>query len=159
MAPKPIKIKQTVSYYDWLYERSTVFEIQLVDYLDGEAANNFVQNESQVNQDPGDIEQWVIMKFNIKYISGSTRPNVYDVISEFLSFYNYNTKKEIEYRTCIFNSEHESVYGLDLYHGNPEATFYVGFLVDKADCPITIRLPRGYNKSSYEQTYTWFTTK
>jgi hypothetical protein len=158
--PTLLKNKVQFTFMPYLWEESKVVELQLVDIQKGATANEAIAKENMFNDKPGTDEEWILMKFNLKYVSGPEKElSASDIVNTYNGFFNRDGSKISYISIASFSGERkgESIYDAKLYPGG-EDTFYLGMLVKKSDTYPLIRVGTGYNETKYETTYTWFTT-
>ncbi|MGG0176395.1 fibronectin type III domain-containing protein [Gottfriedia acidiceleris] len=144
--------------YEWDTPREV--ELQLFDIITGEEANEIVAEENMYNQKPAEDEEWILMAYDLKYVSGPEEP-LYgtEVVSSYNSFYTNSGQKITPISTAIFSDEIEpySEYNVQLYPG-AESEVYYGILVKKTVGYPLIRIGMGYDSNSDQTVYGWFST-
>jgi fibronectin type 3 domain-containing protein len=148
----------TFQEYSW--DTPKEVEVQLRAMFTGEEANYLVQSENMFNDVPADDEQWIVMGFNLKYVSGPEEPlYACDVIWSGGSFFTTTGQKISPISTAIFSNELEGYgeYDVELYPGG-ESEVYYGILVKKSAGLPLVRIATGYDETAYQTIYTWFST-
>lgn len=148
----------TLQEYSW--ETPKVVELQLMAMYTGEDANYLVENENMFNDDPAYDEEWILMGFNLKYVSGPEEPlSASDVIWTGSNFYtNYGTKiSPIDSATLSNILDGYGQYDVELYPGAQSQVWY-GILVKKTVGFPLVRIGTGYNSSTSQTQYSWFST-
>jgi fibronectin type 3 domain-containing protein len=148
----------TLQEYSW--ETPKVVEMQLVDMYNGEEANYIIENENMFNEVPSYDEEWLLMGFNFKYISGPEEPlYASDMLWSGKSFYTTSGQKISPIATASFSDilEGYGQYDVELYPGS-EGLVYYGILVKKTVGFPLVRVGVGYDNSTYNTIYKWFST-
>lgn len=155
---KPLSAYEPVSLKYYQYGSYIgKFQIQLLEYMDGDEAENYLKNN--FNPELRSDEQFVYFKFKVKYLEGEDEVKASDIINDFSNFYNSSSTKQINSNDWAFIDDGvESMINISLYPGG-EAVGYFTLITKKGDTPLTYRIETGYDKNSYETAYTWFTTK
>ncbi|MEH7417299.1 fibronectin type III domain-containing protein [Neobacillus drentensis] len=147
----------TFQEYEW--DSPKVIELQLKEMYKGEQANAIVADENMFNEVPASDEEWLLMKFNLKYVSGPEEPlYASDVIWTGQSFYTASGQK-LSPESASFSNERDGYgeYDVELYPGSQSEVWY-GILVKKTVGYPYIRIANGYNSSTYQTIYKWFST-
>ncbi len=148
----------SLQQYEWDTPREV--ELQLFDMYTGEEANEIVANENMYNTKPADDEEWIVMGFNLKYVSGPEEPlYAYDVVDSNDSFYTKFGQKVNPIDTASFSGQLEGLdeYDVELYPG-AESEVYYGILVKKTVGYPIIRIGMGYDSRADQTIYGWFST-
>ncbi len=149
------------AYTTDIYAYSTYlgkFTIQLLDYKDGEAAKKYVMKNKD-NPRPTSKQEYIYMKFKIKYISGSEEICGADVIWYYSDLYNTAANKRINYLDSAYNFDDvEDLDEIYLYPGG-SAVCSKALLISAGNSPVTYRVQTGYDNSKEKPIYTWFTSK
>lgn len=148
----------SLQQYEWDTPREV--ELQLFDMYTGEEANEIVANENMYNTKPADDEEWIVMGFNLKYVSGPEEPlYAYDVVDSNDSFYTKSGQKVNPIDTASFSGQLEGLdeYDVELYPG-AESEVYYGILVKKTVGYPIIRIGMGYDSRADQTIYGWFST-
>lgn len=143
----------TVSIYNLLGENTGKIKIKLIEYLDGEKANDYMQ---KVKEEKGyyytlaDGEEFVIMKFDIKCISSKESVWGGNIIN---AFYNSKANKEFESGVVLgdLSGSDENIVNMRLYKGG-EGVYIDVHIVKKDNNPVV------YNVLTGSDSVTWFTT-
>lgn len=134
------------------------FTVQLLDYKQGHEAYNLVmQNEN--NTAPTAGQEYIYMKFIIKYNSGSESVDASTVINYHGNIFNHGMTNAVTNIDWGFNYDLdvEDMTDTTLYPGG-SAVCSVAILVRSGNTPVTYRLETGQT-SDYEPIYKWFRIK
>jgi hypothetical protein len=137
-----------------------VIELQLLEMHTGEDANYIIEQENMFNAIPAYDEEWLLMGFNLKYISGSEEPlYASDVIWSGGNLYTNSGQKISPIDTEAFSNilEGYGQYDVELYPGSNSTVWY-GILVKKTVGFPLVKVAAGYNSSTYQTIYKWFST-
>ncbi|MFB7141327.1 fibronectin type III domain-containing protein [Gottfriedia sp. NPDC056225] len=148
----------TLQEYEW--DKPKEVELQLFDMYTGDEANEIVANENMFNSEPADDEEWIVMGFNLKYVSGPEEPlSASDVVNSYNSFYTKSGQKVNPIETASFGDQLDglSEYDVELYPG-AESEVYYGILVKKTVGYPIIRIGMGYDSRADQTIYGWFST-
>jgi fibronectin type 3 domain-containing protein len=148
------------TFQAYFWESPKEIEVQLGAMLTGEEANYLIQSENPYNDVPAEDEQWILMGFNLKYVSGPEEPlTACDVIWSDDSFVTTAGQTISPISTAIFSNMLEGYgeYDVELYPGG-ESEVYYGILVKKSAGLPLIRIGTGYDESTYQTIYKWFST-
>lgn len=141
-------------------EAPKVVEMQLDSIMKGEAANTKVYSENPYNKEPESDEEWILMEFTLKYVSGPEEElNATDVIYSYGSFYTNSGQKISPRDTAVFSYDYSGYgeYDVELYPGG-ESKVYYGILVNKSVGYPLIRIATDFNEATYDTKYIWFST-
>ncbi|MGF6953637.1 fibronectin type 3 domain-containing protein [Neobacillus sp. B4I6] len=157
-------------YSAWDYHKFTlqefktdtpqVVDLQQFDMYFGEDANKIIQSEDESNQVPAADEQWILMGFDISYISGPDEPLVAaDLIYSDYNFFTTGGQKITPIATASFTDQYAGLDELDvnLNRGESSEVWY-GILVKKSAGLPVIRIGTGVNQATGAINYKWFTT-
>ncbi|MBT2733646.1 fibronectin type III domain-containing protein [Bacillus sp. ISL-7] len=157
-------------YSAWDYHKFTlqefktdtpqVVDLQQFDMYFGEEANKIIQSEDESNQVPAADEQWILMGFDISYISGPDEPLVAaDLIYSDYNFFTTGGQKITPIATASFTDQYAGLDELDvnLNRGESSEVWY-GILVKKSVGLPVIRIGTGVNQATGAINYKWFTT-
>lgn len=61
---------KSLSYQQYSWDIPKTIEIQLTESIKGAAANTIVNTENMYNQSPAADEEWIFLKYHLKYVSG-----------------------------------------------------------------------------------------
>ncbi|PGY12082.1 fibronectin type III domain-containing protein [Bacillus sp. AFS031507] len=142
-------------------DTSKVVGLQQFDMYFGEDANDIIQTEDGSNQDPAADEQWILMGFDMSYISGPEKSLMRaDLIR---SNYNFYTKGGEEITPIATASFKDQLAGLDENGVNLDreasaSEVWYGILVKKSAGLPVIRISTGVNQATGAINYKWFTT-
>ncbi|MGE8205375.1 Ig-like domain-containing protein [Heyndrickxia sp. NPDC080065] len=154
--------KHKITYqYDSFYPKRTM-ELQLKEIYNGDEANRIIHNEYKENPQPKDDEEWILMKFHIKYASG---PEELLQIGDFISSYtdqNFFTPDGKQIKNPgpapLFFDEFAGYdeFSVNLYPGGESDVIYP-ILVKKSvgGFPL-IRIKT--NSENNVDSYAWFNT-
>ncbi|MCM3668267.1 hypothetical protein M3181_04520 [Mesobacillus maritimus] len=112
------------------------------------------------NEVPKYDEQWILLGFNLKYVSGPEEPlYASDVIWSGQSFYTTSGQKvnPVETASLSGNLEGYGEYDVELYPGGQSQVWY-GILVKKTVGFPLLKIASGVNTTTYETKYKWFST-
>jgi fibronectin type 3 domain-containing protein len=141
-------------------DKPKVVDLQQFDMYFGDEANEIIQSENEFNEDPAADEQWILMGFDMSYISGPEEPLMAaDLIDSHYNFFTTSGLKITPLATASFTDQYAGLdeYDVNLYPGASSEVWY-GILVKKsADLPV-IRISTGVNQSTGAINYKWFTT-
>ncbi|MDR7239605.1 Ig-like domain-containing protein [Neobacillus drentensis] len=154
-----IKHSFPLQKYSWDPKRTV--EIQLKNIFHGEAANQLVSSENMFNELPGSDEEWILLEFNMKYVSGPEEQlDATDIIFSESSFFTPSGVSLSPIATATLSDQFEgfSQFDVSLYPGS-ESTVIYGILVKKSvgGYPL-VRIPTSYNSANGTNTYAWLTT-
>jgi fibronectin type 3 domain-containing protein len=142
-------------------DTSKVVGLQQFDMYFGEDANDIIQTEDGSNQDPAADEQWILMGFDMSYISGPEKSLMRaDLIRSDYNFYTKGGEKITPIATASFTDQLAGLdeNGVNLDREASASEVWYGILVKKsADLPV-IRISTGVNQSTGAINYKWFTT-
>jgi fibronectin type 3 domain-containing protein len=152
----------TFQEYDWYSPK--VVELQLQEMYNGEKANSMIAAaDDSLYTAPAADEEWLLMKFNLKYVSvsGPEEPlYASDVLWSEESFYTPSGSKITPIATAYFMNQYSGLgeYDVELYPGSQSSVYY-GILVKKTvgGYPY-FKVANGYNSSTYQTIYKWFST-
>jgi glucan-binding YG repeat protein len=147
-------------FQEYSWEAPREVEVQLLGMYTGEDANYLIANENMFNTEPAYDEEWILMGFNLAYISGPEETlDASEVISSMKSFYTNTGQKITPIDTAVFSNilEGYSQYDVSLYPGGASEVWY-GILVKKSVGFPLIRIGTGYDDSTYQTVYKWFST-
>ena len=146
-------------------EKIGKFGIKLLDYKDGDEAEAYIMRNDEYgfNQAPSASQEYIYVKFEIKYLSGEKDVDATDVINHYSNFFNSKANYQLDNIDWAYNIEDEDsmvddMVDVNLYPGG-SAICSKAILVRAGNTPITYRIQTGYDKNEYEPIYTWFTTK
>jgi subtilisin family serine protease/fibronectin type 3 domain-containing protein len=148
----------TFQEYSW--DNPKVVETQLMDIYTGEDANYIIEQENMFNAVPAYDEEWILMGFNLKYISGPEEPlYASDVIGSVKSYFTTTGQNINPIATAAFSNQLYGYgeYDVQLYPGSESPVWY-GILVKKTVGFPLVRIGTGYNNSTYQTIYKWFST-
>ena len=153
-------INRTLVYQEYDFYEPKTIELQLMEVINGEIANQEVQNENMFNQIPTEDEEWILFRYHLKYVSGPEE-ELYasDVISTFSSFYTLSGTAIAPFDTATFSGERSGLgqYDVSMYPGG-ESDIWYGILVQKTVGYPMYRVATGYNTTTYNTIYTWFSS-
>ncbi|MBU3111008.1 fibronectin type III domain-containing protein [Clostridium lacusfryxellense] len=148
------------SLQEYDFQTPKKVQLQLLEFYKGTQANSIVANENMFNEVPAYDEEWLIMKFKMKYVSGpEVELTASDIISSGSTFYtNYGTNiSPLAIAAFSSNLEGLGEYDVSFYPGGESVVWY-GILVKKTVGYPLIRIGTGFNSSNYESIYSWFST-
>lgn len=155
--PISLRTKRAFNFQEFSFYSPKKVELQLLEYINGDKASAIVENENMFNTKPKDDEEWILMKFNLKYVSGPEEElRAPDII--FDNFYTASGQKIAIINRSTFSEERKGfgIHDVKLYPGG-ESVLWYGILVKKSvsSNPL-IRIGTGYDESQYKTNYTWF---
>jgi fibronectin type 3 domain-containing protein len=148
------------TFQEYAWETPKVIELQFIDMYRGDDANYIVEQENMFNEVPAYDEEWLLMGFNLKYVSGPEEPlNASDVIWSGKSFYTKDGQKISPISTASFSNilSGYGEYDVELYPGGRSEVYY-GILVKKTVGFPIVKVGAGVNSSTYQTNYKWFST-
>ncbi len=152
--------KKSVYLYSYYGDAKKKIEITLVDFIKGTEANTIVAEENMYNDTPRSDEEWLLMKFHFKYVSGPDE-ELYacDILFTENSFFKTSGTAVSPISTATFSNERSGLGSFDVsfYPGGQSDVWY-GILVKKTVGYPLYRIATGYNKNTYSMIYTWFST-
>jgi hypothetical protein len=161
VAPINLRDKQTFTLQPYSFSKPKNIQLQLSEMYTGDRANAIITEENAYNKKPDAGEQWILMKFDLKYISGNDNEELSasDVIHTMGGFYTKDGKGIAISRTATFSKERQgqSIYDARIYPGS-ETTFWVGIPVKLGDEYPLIKIGTGYDDKNYKTIDTWFAT-
>lgn len=156
---KPLTTEQTFDFQPFFFEESRNLTVKLLDIYSGSEANAIVQYENMFNETPRTDEQWILMKYSMKYNSGSGIPlQAYEVI--FDDFFQQDGTSVPVLSMAAFSRDRygHNIIDVKLLPGE-QVEFWYGILVQKTtDLPL-MRIGKGYNQVTYETEYNWYSLK
>lgn len=152
-------------------------QLQLKEVLVGSQAEAFMTTSFFTPVAPAG-QQWVYLRFNIKYISNtgySSSDELYNSIhvagNHYLSqvdLLGYSHIFDNSYKLPVENynikygyindSTIPNIYELRL-EPSESSDFYILFTAPKSAFPLTYRIPTGFDRNKGKTIYTWFTTQ
>ncbi|PLS03337.1 fibronectin type III domain-containing protein [Neobacillus cucumis] len=149
------------TFQQYYGDTSKVVELKLLQMYKGEEANSIVARENMFNDEPAADEEWLLMKFNLKYVSGPATESLYasDVMWSEDSFFTASGQKISPISSASFSDQLSGLgeYDVELYPGGQSEVWY-GILVKKTVGYPYIRVANGYSSSTYETIYKWLNT-
>jgi len=137
-------------------------ELRLTQIYTGAEANVIVKNENQYNQNPSATQSWILMEFNLKYVSGLEEETLdaYDVFYD--CFYTASGAKISPASVAYFSGERsgKGVNDVSLYQGS-ESRVWVGILTDTSVGYPVLKLGEYYDIDDdyFGINNIWFSTK
>ncbi|ALC89404.1 hypothetical protein AM500_06105 [Bacillus sp. FJAT-18017] len=125
----------------------------------GEDANAELKANSSNYTEPKADEQWLLMGFEVDYVSGTGDLRLSDFISSTQDFYTSSGQKITPLAVAAFKGEYAG-YGekeVVIKPGNYDDVWYGIKLKKSAGFPL-IKIPAGINKSTGAVTYKWLST-
>ncbi len=154
-----LRTSQTFDFQPYYFEEPRNISLQLMDIYSGSQANSIIQYENMFNDTPRTDEQWVLMKFSLKYNSDSGLPlHGYEVV--FDDFYTADGTPVPVLSIAAFSKDRygHNIIDTELKPGD-QVEFWYGILVEKTtDLPV-MRIGTGYNPITYETKYNWYSLK
>lgn len=153
---KPLTTEQTFDFQPYFFEEPRNISVKLLNVYSGSEANTIVQYENMFNETPRSDEQWILMKFSMKYNSGSGLPlQAYEVI-----FDDFFTKDGSSVPVVSIAAFSKDRYGHNIIdeklNTGDQVEFWFGILVQKTtDLPV-LRIGNGYDPITYETNYNWY---
>lgn len=135
-------------------------EFQLLEFYKGSEASAIVKEENRFNKVPAYDEEWLLMKFNMKYVNGPYELlNASDIIYSGLNFYKQDGEKISSLDTPSFtnNLKGLSQFNVSFYPGEQSVVWY-GILVKKSVGYPLIKIASGYDSTTHSTIYSWFST-
>lgn len=133
------------------------FSVKLLDYKDGQTAYDYVM-KNEWNTKPTETQEYIYVKFEIKYISGEREVRADDIINHYSGFFNSSSNVQLDNKDWGSGFENvDDMIDVSLYPGG-SAICSKAIIVNKGNTPITYRIETGYDDYKYGQIYTWFTT-
>ncbi|MFP5106815.1 fibronectin type III domain-containing protein [Neobacillus sp. C211] len=142
-------------------DTSKVVGLQQFDMYFGEDANDIIQTEDGSNQDPAADEQWILMGFDMSYISGPEKSLMRaDLIRSDYNFYTKGGEKITPIATASFTDQLAGLdeNGVNLDREASASEVWYGILVKKSAGLPVIRISTGVNQATGAINYKWFTT-
>lgn len=131
------------------------FTIQLLEYKSGDEAYKYVKDE--YTTEPKSDQEYIYLKFNIKYNYGSDSVSAIDVVNHYSNLFNTNATLQIDNINWEFKDGDLDMVNVEMYPG-ANVTCSTAILIRKGNTPITYRLETGYDKTNFSTIYTWFKT-
>ncbi len=153
-------IKRSLSLQEYSFTPARQIQLQLLSLIHGNEANSIVAEENMYNATPDSDEEWILMKYHLKYVSGPDEPlYAYEAISSMDSFYTSGSTAINPIDTATFSRGRSGLgeYEVNMYPGGESDVWY-GILVKKTVGYPLYRVGTGYNEASYSTIYTWFAT-
>lgn len=142
--------------YDW--DSQKVIELQLTNMYKGTEANRIVAEENMFDRVPASDEEWLLMGFNLKYVSGPEEPlYATDVIWTEDSFYTKSGTAISPIDSATLSYNYTGQYDVELYPGGSSKVWY-GILVKKTVGYPLFKVASGYDQATYQTKYKWFST-
>ncbi|RSD21094.1 fibronectin type III domain-containing protein [Mesobacillus subterraneus] len=148
------------NFQEYSFETPKLVDLQQFDMYVGEEANEIVRNENYFNGVPKPDEHWILMGFDISYISGPEEPlNASDLIYSSNNFYTTSGQKITPIDTAVFSQQLKGLgeFDVSLYPGASSKVWY-GILVKKTAGLPLIRIGTGVNQTTGSTNYKWFAT-
>lgn len=158
--PYSANTKQRFTFQEYSWDTPKVVELQLRSIITGAVANTIIHNENQFNDVPASDEEWIFMEYDLKYVSGPEEPlQASDVLYTDRNFYTNNGQKISPRDSATLSHAYEGYgqFDVELYPGG-ESKVYYGILVKKTVGYPLIRIATGYNESTSQPDYSWFST-
>ena len=143
------------------FDTSKKVELQLLEFYKGTQANSMISSESSYNKIPASDEEWLLMKFNMKYVSGPEQSlSASDIIFSDTGFYTKNGVAISPLETAYFSRDLNGLgeFDVSFYPGGQSVVWY-GILVKKTVGYPLIRIGTGYDSTEYSTIYKWFSTE
>ena len=150
---------RTLTFQEYSFYEPKTIQLQLLDVIKGAEANAIVHSENQYNQVPAADEEWMLLKYHLKYVSGPDELlYAYDVISG-SNFYTtaYNRVSPRSTASLSHSLSPYSIFNVRMYPGG-ESDIYIGILVKKTLGYPLYQIGVGYDKEQYKTIYKWFQT-
>ncbi|MBS4171708.1 Ig-like domain-containing protein [Bacillus sp. FJAT-49736] len=154
--------KHKITYqYASFYPKRTM-ELQLKEIYNGEEANRIIHNEYKDNPQPKNDEEWILMKFHIKYVSG---PEESLPMGDFISSYtdqNFFTPDGKQIRNLgpapLFFGEFIGYdeFSVNLYPGGESDVIYPLLVKKSVGGYPWLRIKTNSNNNA--DSYAWFNT-
>ncbi len=152
-------VNRTISVQEYSFDEVKKVQFTLLNVYVGDEASSIVHEENEYNEVPSSDEQWVLMQYHFKYISGPEEELFAgDVVSPYGSYYAVSGAQISAMDYATFSGERE---GLDddfsAYPGGESDVWY-GILIKKSVGYPLYRIPVGYDEDKWETIYAWFST-
>ncbi|WP_121610991.1 Ig-like domain-containing protein [Mesobacillus foraminis] len=152
--------KHKLSFQPDAWEQKRTIEVQLLEIQRGNSANEIVIEENLFNSVPKSDEEWILMKYNLKYVSGPEEELYADeIISSINSFFTPKGTS-LSPETATFSGEREGYgeYDVSFYPGSESVVWY-GILVKKSvgGYPL-VRIPTSTHPETWTTSYAWLST-
>ncbi|MGH4120706.1 cell wall-binding repeat-containing protein [Clostridium sp.] len=135
-------------------------ELQLLEFYNGTEANTIVSEENRFNKVPAYDEEWLLMKFNMKYVNGPYELlNASDIIYSGSNFYKKDGEiiAALDTPSFIHNLKGLGQFNVSLYPGEQSVVWY-GILVKKNVGYPLVKIKSGYDSTTDSTIYSWFST-
>ncbi len=134
-----------VSFNDYSFHPTRVISVECTNIIKGPEANTIIHSENRFNDTPSADQEWLIMEFNVDYISSSDGENDMLEASDIIykdTFYT-ETKSSIPTYDLATLGDRYGAYGVfdvEMYPGS-SAKIVIGLLIDKYDGGILLKIP------------------
>ena len=142
----------TIEYNEYSFEPTRKIQIVCTNVISGSRANDIIYSENQFNDRPNYNQEWILLEFDVKYISSSEG---YDDVLE---------GSDIIYQDTFFKRDGSSVnvadmatfshaydgYGVfdvELYPGS-SGKIAIGLLIEKNSGDLLLRVPYNAKKNN-----------
>jgi fibronectin type 3 domain-containing protein len=153
-------LKRTLSFQEYSDDAPKTIELQLLEMVSGDEANNIAAEENMFNATPESDEEWILLKYHLKYVSGPDEAlEASDVIPVYYCFYT-NTGASIspsDFASFDGNLTDLDSNKINMYPGGESDVWY-GLLVKKTVGYPLYQVATGYDEEQYDTVYTWFST-
>jgi len=150
-----LKTEQTFTLQPYYFDSPKNISLQLMNVYSGVDANSIIQYENMFNDSPRSDEQWILMKYKLKYNSGSSPLYAYNVV--FDDFYTEDGEALPVITIAAFSKDRygHNVIDPELHVGD-QTEFWFGILVQKTPKYPLVRIGTGYDKTTFETIYNWY---
>lgn len=134
------------------------FTIQLLDFKGGQGALDYLSQYTTYNLDIAPNEEYIYLKYAIKYNHGAKEVEGIDVINHYSNIYNKAANIQLDNHSWTYPENGiQEIGDVSLYPGG-SAVCQKAIVVDKGSSPVTYRIQVGYDQKHYQKIYRWFTT-
>lgn len=142
--PKP-EVSSGVYYNKWSFEPTRQVEIECTNIISGSTANSIIDDENMFNDKPGANQEWIIMEFDVKYISSTGGGNDEIEASDIIykdTFYTASKNSLPVYDMATLGDRYGAygVFKVNMYPGS-SSKVVIGLLTDKNIGEILLKVP------------------
>jgi len=145
------------------FQTPRTIQLKLLELHRGDQAYSLLKSESIYNGIPAADEEWLLMKFNMKYVSGPKEAvHANDIISSYSGFYTKSGEAISNLGYAYFGNKLKGLgeYDVSFYPGGELVVWYAMLVKKYVGYPL-IKIGIGYdiyNYPLYPTIYSWFTT-
>ncbi len=143
--PKPVVSSSTVYHNEWSFEPTRTVDIKCTNIISGSTADSIINSENRFNDKPSSNQEWVIMEFDVKYISSTDGSNDEIEGSDIIykdTFYTSSKNSLPVYDMATLGDRYRAygVFNVKMYPGS-SSKIVIGLLTDKNIGEILLKVP------------------